>query len=277
MNPRPTLSVIIIAQNEEQNLPGLLATLTWPDEIVLVDGGSTDATVDIARSHGARVHARPFDDFCRQQNHALALARGDWVLSLDADERPTPALVEEIRRRLPGCRENSFRTRIRSSIFGRRVRFSGTQDDRQVRLARRRRAHWAGEVHETLQAPGPVGQLQHWLDHDPLPDLAAFLTKMHRYTVLAAGARLAAGMPPRRRDAWLAPMREIFRRLVWKQGIADGPEGWAFCLLSGLSEWVLADTHRRLWAEEGGRGDVSIADYGLRITDWRRQSFVLGP
>jgi glycosyltransferase involved in cell wall biosynthesis len=247
MSSRPTLSVIIIAQDEERNLPGLLATLTWPDEIVLVDGGSTDATAAIARSFGARVHTRPFDDFCRQQNHALSLARGDWVLSLDADERPTLAMVAEIGRRLPRCRENAFRARIRSSIFGRRMRFSGTQDDRQVRLVRRECAHWAGEVHEKLECRGPIGQLRHWLDHDPLPDLAAFLTKMHRYTTLAACGRLSEGLLPRRRDAWISTVREIFRRLIWKQGILDGPEGWAFCLLSGLSEWVLADTHRKLW------------------------------
>ncbi len=247
MTRRPTLSVTIIAQNEERNLPGLLATLTWPDEIVLVDGGSTDATVAIARSKGARVHTRPFDDFCRQQNHALSLATGDWVLSLDADERPTPAMVAEIRRRLPRCRENGFRARIRSTIFGRPLRYSGTQGDRQVRLVRRQLARWVGEVHETLEAPGPIGQLRHWLDHDPLPNLAVFLTKMHCYTTLAASARLAQSRPPRRFDPWLCPAREVFRRLIWKQGIFDGPEGWPFCFLSGLSEWVLAESHRKAW------------------------------
>jgi len=247
MTRSPTLSVTIIALNEERNLPGLLATLSWPDEIVLVDGGSHDATVEIARSHGARVHRRPFDDFCRQQNHALSLATGDWVLSIDADERPTQAMVAEIRRRLPHCRENGFRARIRSTIFGRPLRYSGTQGDRQVRLVRRHLARWVGEVHETLETPGPIGQLRHWLDHDPLPDLTSFLTKMHRYTTLAASARLDQSRPPRRRDPWLNPPREVFRRLIWKQGILDGPEGWAFCLLSGLSEWVLADTHRNAW------------------------------
>ena len=113
---------------------------------------------------------------------------------------------------------------------------------------RRGAARWTGEVHETLETDGLVGQLQSWLDHDPLPDLPSFLTKMNRYTTLAAEARVAASLPPRRRDAWLAPVREIFRRLIWKQGLWDGPEGWAFCLLSGLSEWVLADKHRHLWA-----------------------------
>lgn len=249
---KPTVSVIIIAQNEERNLPGMLRALDWPDEIVMVDGGSTDATVEIARSFGVKVFERPFDNFARQQNYALSLPTGDWILSLDADERPTAAMIEEIQRATLDERFSAYRVRVRSSIFGRRLRFSGTQDDRQVRLVRRGRAHWTGEVHETLETDGLIGQLRSWLDHDPLPDLPAFLTKMNRYTTLAAEARVTAWLPPQRRDLWIAPAREVFRRLIWKQGLWDGPEGWAFCLLSGLSEWVLADKHRRLWSVQPG-------------------------
>jgi hypothetical protein len=106
-----------------------------------------------------------------------------------------------------------------------------------------------------LQVTGRVGRLCHGLEHETLPNLHAFLAKMHRYTMLEAEARVAAGRPPRRRDAWIAPIREVVRRLVWKQGILDGPQGWAFGLLSGLSERVLADRHRRLW--EAARNIVS--------------------
>lgn len=247
MTSVPTISVICIALNEEHNLPGLLARIEWADEVVLVDGGSRDATCEIARSFGARVCQRPFDNFARQQNYALSLARGDWVLSLDADERPTPAMIAEVRSLVTQSRYDAFRVRIRSSVFGRPMRFSGTQDDRQVRLARRGQARWQGEVHETLEVCGPVGQLRSWLDHDPLPTLATFLAKTHRYTTLAAQARVERNHPPQPSDAWLFPAREIFRRLIWKQGLWDGPQGWAFCFLSGLSEWVLADQHRRLW------------------------------
>lgn len=247
MTSAPTLTILCIVLNEERNLPGLLAQLDWADDVVVVDGGSRDATVEIARRFGARVYQRPFDNFARQQNFALSLARGDWALSLDADERPTAAMIAEVRNCLRQERYDGYRVRVRSSIFGRVLRFSGTQDDRQVRLVRRGRACWRGEVHETLEVTGEIGQLHSWLDHDPLPDLTTFLTKMQRYTTLAAEARLECRRRPRARDAWLAPLREVFRRLVWKQGLWDGPQGWAFCLLSGLSEWVLADKHRRLW------------------------------
>jgi glycosyltransferase involved in cell wall biosynthesis len=247
MSRPPTITAAIIAQDEAQNLRKLLPQLAWVDEIVVVDGGSTDGTVAVARSHGARVLCRRFDSFARQRNHALRAATGRWVFSIDADERPTPPLVAEIRRRIASGREAGFRVPIRSCIFGRRFRGSGTQDDRPIRLVLRGAACWVGDVHERLHVAGRVGQLRSWLRHETIPDLHAFLSKVHRYTLLEARARVEAGRAPRRCDAWWAPAREVFRRLVWKRGFVDGPEGWAFCVLSGLSEWVLAERHRRLW------------------------------
>jgi hypothetical protein len=92
-----------------------------------------------------------------------------------------------------------------------------------------------------------VGQLDGWLEHRTLADLHTFLSKMHRYTTLEAKARVAGEVAPRSLDRWIKPVREFVRRFVVKQGCLDGPEGWQFCLLSGLSEWVLADKHRMLW------------------------------
>lgn len=242
------LSAIVITLDEQERLPGLLASLDWVDEVIVVDGGSRDATVEIARQSGCCVAERHFDDYASQRNHALEMASGDWVLSVDADERPTPQMAGEVRRRIGSSRKKAFRVPIHSRIFGRRLRFSGTQDDRPIRLVRRRDAKWIGQVHETIRVSGPVGCLKHGLDHQTLPDLPSFLAKMNRYTALEAQARIAAGKPPRRRDLWLGPGVEVARRLLWKQGWFDGPEGWAFCTLSGLSEWVLASRHRRLWS-----------------------------
>lgn len=247
-----TIAAAIIALNEQANLARLLPRLDWVDEIVVVDGGSRDSTAQIARQHGCRVALRPFDTFARQRNYALDLVRADWVLSIDADERPTPRLVAEIRAATAPATAAAFRVPIRSRIFRRPVRRSGTQDDRPIRLFRRALARWTGEVHEVLQVDGRTGRLRAWLEHDTLPDLRSFLVKMDRYTTLEAQARVLAGRAPRRGDRWLAPPREIFRRLLWKQGLLDGPAGWAFCALSGLSEWVLAEKHHRLWEARRG-------------------------
>ena len=247
MNRIPTITAAIIAQDEASNLTELLPRLDWVDEIVVVDGGSNDATEQVARSFGCRVAVRSFDTFARQRNHALQLATGDWVLSIDADERPTRRLAAEIRRIVTQVRWSGFRVPIRSSIFGRAVRRSGTQDDLPVRLVRRDGARWTGDVHEVLQVSGRVGRLESWLEHRTLSSVEVFMTKMNRYTTLAAEARVSAGRRPRLSDALIAPAREVARRLVWKRGILDGPAGWRFCFLSGFSEWVLAKKHRHLW------------------------------
>ena len=247
MSQRPTISAVLITLNEERNLPGLLARLDWVDEIVVVDGGSRDDTFRIARRHGCHVVTRCFDSFARQRNFALQLAAGQWILSIDADERPTPQLAEEIRRRIAQSRYSAFRLPIRSTIFGRPLRYCGTQDDCPIRLFRRAHAQWSGDVHEVLRVNGRIGRLRHWLQHTTLPHRAAFLAKMRHYTNLEAAARVAAGCRGAWWQRWLAPPREVFRRLIWKQGLLDGPAGWAFCLLSGYSEWVLAQKQRRWW------------------------------
>jgi glycosyltransferase involved in cell wall biosynthesis len=246
MNHRPTITAALITLDEQRNLAELLPALDWVDQVVVVDGGSRDATLSVARRHGCCVASRRFDTFARQRNHALGLATGDWVLSIDADERPTPRLVAEIRRRIAQSRAAAFRVPIRSWVFGRRLRLSGTQDDCPLRLFRRHAARWIGDVHEVLQVSGRVDRLHHWLTHDTTPDLETFLAKMHRYARLEASRRAAAGLRPAWSDTWIVPAGEILRRLFYKQGLWDGPAGWAFCFLSGLSEWVLAREHHRL-------------------------------
>lgn len=259
MSKPATISAAIITLDEAHNLPGLFAALDWVDEIVVVDGGSADGTADVARSHGCRVLEHPFDTFAQQRNRALRLANCDWVLSIDADERPTQRLMREIREGVDHGALSAYRIPVRSWIFGARFRYSGTQHDRPVRLIKRGAGQWRGAVHETLVAHGPIGELTSPLLHETLPDLAAFVAKMRRYTTLEAQARVARGELPLWRDQLLRPVREIVRRLIWKWGLLDGPAGWAFCLLSGWSEWTLARKHRQLWREQATiRGRASL-------------------
>jgi len=245
---RPSLTVALIVLNEERNLRELLPTLRWADELVVVDSGSDDASLTVARDHGARATHRHFTDFAAQRNAALQLATSDWVLFIDADERPTPAMIAELRRRVQSSRCNAYRLPIHSSLFGRAVRWGGTQNDRPMRLVRRGCGLWRGAVHEVLTVAGRVGSLRHGLRHDTQQDLETFLTKMHRYTRLEATARVRRGRRPMRGAGPMRAMVEVFRRLIWKQGALDGPAGWKFALLSGLYEWVLAREHRRQWA-----------------------------
>ena len=248
MTRTASISVAIIARNEADNLRELLPQLDWADQIVVVDSGSNDDTVKIARAHGCCTSVRPFDSFAKQRNRALDLCRGTWVLSVDADERPTPQLLSEMRLAIRQARHPAYRVPIRSEILGRPVRRGGTQDDRPIRFFRRDSARWKGDVHEVLDVQGRVGELAGWLEHRTLPTYAAFLQKIDHYTALEAAARVRQGRSPALGDALVAPAREVFRRLVYKLGVLDGLVGWQFALLSGYSEWILARRHRRLWA-----------------------------
>lgn len=247
MKRAPTLTVAAIMLNEQPNVADWLDSAGFADERLIVDGGSTDRTVEIAAGRNARVLSRPFDCFASQRNHALEHARGDWVLFVDADERVPPELAREVRQYLAHPRHAACRVHCRSHVFGKPFRFGGTQDDWPIRLIRRGTARYQGMVHETVATRNPVGRLNAALSHLTIPDLPTFLTKMHRYTTLEAMDRVSAGIAPKRRDLWSRPVWESARRLIAKGGFLDGPRGIAFGILSGISEWVLARRHRDLW------------------------------
>lgn len=231
------VSVTLIVRDEERHLGELLPHLAWAGEVVVVvDQRTTDASAAVAEAHGCRVFGRRFDHFAAQRNYALDQANCGWVLSIDADERPTPEMLVEMGRRL-GAGAAAFRVPIRSRILRRPFRFSGTQDDKPLRLWRRGTGRWRGDVHERLVVEGPVETLAAGLHHDTLPTRAALRTKIERYTDLAAAEN---GAGRRATSPAFAALREFARRFVWKQGFRDGPPGLEFCLWSAYSEWVLA-------------------------------------
>jgi glycosyltransferase involved in cell wall biosynthesis len=245
----PRVSVLVVAKNEAHNLPGCLASTSWADErVVVVDPGSRDATLEIANREADVVVLRAFDHFANQRNSALPLLSGDWVLSIDADERATPALAAEIRRVIsdPMTSECGFRVPIRSEILGREFAFSGTQHDLPLRLFRRDSGHWVGLVHETVELNGSIGSLQNELRHRTLPTMAVFLNKVNDYTTLEAQGLAGSRRRYRASDLTLRPLWTFFKLYVFKQGFRDGVEGFVFCALSGVSVAVRAWKHREL-------------------------------
>lgn len=246
--PEPRLSVLIVAKNEAHNLADCLAATSWAFErIVVVDPVSRDATLEIAQQQAEVVAVRAFDDFASQRNFALALASGDWVLSVDADERVTPPLAAEIKRIMsePANPCHGFRVPIRSVILGRQFGFSGTQHDHPVRLFRRDSGHWNGLVHETFELNGRIGSLQNALGHHSLPNVQVFLHKLDHYTTLEAGLA-ESERRFRMSDLALRPIWTFLKLYVFKQGFRDGLEGFMFCALSGVSVAVRAWKLREL-------------------------------
>jgi glycosyltransferase involved in cell wall biosynthesis len=188
-----SLSVIVITHNEAHNIEACLRCVAFADEVVVLDSGSTDGTVELARALGARVSvSTDWPGFGLQKNRALALATSDWVLSVDADERVTPELQAQIQAALktPGFDVYAF-PRL-SSYCGQFMRHSGWYPDRVTRLFRRHAAQFSDDlVHERLVASSPVGQLTADLLHESFLSLESVLDKANRYST--AGALVSHG------------------------------------------------------------------------------------
>jgi glycosyltransferase involved in cell wall biosynthesis len=247
--PEPRVSVLIVAKNEAHNLGDCLAAARWAFErIVVVDPASHDATLEIARRDAEIVVTRAFDDFASQRNFGLSLASGEWVLSVDADERVTPALAAEVERVIadPSSPCRGFRVPIRSVVLGRPFGFSGTQHDQPLRLFRRGCGRWIGLVHETVELNGPTGLLDNALRHHSLPNMRVFLDKIDHYTTLEAHGLARSERRFRRSDLTLRPVWTFLKLYLYKQGFRDGLEGFMFCVLSGVSVAVRAWKHREL-------------------------------
>ena len=236
-----SLSVVLITLNEAANLPHVLAKVRGMGEIVVVDSGSTDATIEIARNFGARVFSEPWRGFGAQKNAAIAHATGDWILSLDADEEVSTELAREIQALLADEPPFvAYRIPRLNHFLGRPLRHGGYWPDPKLRLFRRGAARFEERaVHETMQitgqitgqTDGPVGLLKGHLIHHSYPTLDDYFEHMDRYSTLAAQALVASG---RARpsllwlawNAWLNPAATFLYNYVVRLGFLDGREGF---------------------------------------------------
>ncbi|MDE3076870.1 MAG: glycosyltransferase family 2 protein [Chloroflexota bacterium] len=218
----------VIAKDEQRHISACLESLAWADERLVLDGGSTDDTPEICgRMAGVRVERRPFDDFARQRNAAMALAGHDWILFVDADERVTPELAEEVRRVLAGPAHDGYFIPRFNHILGKVMLHTGWYPDYQMRLLDRRHARYdeAVPVHEVvLLDRGQPGCMQNHLLHFNYDSLPQFLEKQQRYSELEAARLKQAGLA-RRRQLLSMPVREFGRRYWQLQGYRDGARG----------------------------------------------------
>jgi glycosyltransferase involved in cell wall biosynthesis len=223
----------VITLNEEARLRACLESVAWADEIVVVDAESEDKTIQIAREFTEQVVVRPWPGFATQKNFGLDLARGDWILSLDADEEVSPELREEIARILADPAAGDGYALPRKNIYwGRWVRHGGLYPDWQTRLFRRGRARFVErDVHESVRVAGRVGRLRGALLHRSYRDMADFLARADRYSTLAAQEWVRSGRPARARDLVLRPVGRFLGMYVLRLGCLDG---WRGLLLATL-------------------------------------------
>ena len=236
----PAISVTIITLDEADHIGGAIDSVAWADEIIVVDSGSTDDTVALARAKGARVDTRAWTGYVDQKNFAATLARNDWIFSLDADERVTPELASEIRGLLASEPANAgYRVPRVTFHLGRWIRTTDFYPDYQTRLYDRRRARWRGTyVHESVEVDGGSGQLAHELQHYSYRDLSDHLARIDQYTTLAARQMHERGRRAGFADLLLHPPAAFLRNYVLRRGVLDGTAGLTLSIVNSYAVFL---------------------------------------
>jgi len=240
------VTATVITFNEAANIAAALESLSWADEIVVVDSESTDDTVAIARRFTDRVIVRPWPGYVAQKNFAAEQAAHDWIFSLDADERVTPQLAAEVAALLGrGPTAAGYRVPRVTFHLGRWLRSTDWYPDYQLRLYDRRRARWAGSyVHESVKAEGVVADLTNELQHFAYRDLAHHVQTMDRYTTLAARQMFEQGRRAGFVDLLMHPPAAFVRNYLLRRGFTDGVPG---LIVSAMNARYVGLKFAKLW------------------------------
>jgi glycosyltransferase involved in cell wall biosynthesis len=243
---RRPVTVCVITRDEENNLPRCLASVKFADEVVVLDSGSTDRTVELARAAGARVFVEPFRGWTLQKQRAIELASHEWVLSLDADEEVSPELAAAIQEALaPGAGSDGYALARKTWYAGRFIEHSGWWPEWRVRLFDRRRGRFAGrDPHDFVELQGTVGKLEGALFHYPYKDLAQHLAKIDAYTTTMARERAERGERCGWLDLIVRPPARFLRMFVLRRGFLDGRRG---LVLAGFGAFYVFLKYAKLW------------------------------
>jgi glycosyltransferase involved in cell wall biosynthesis len=262
------VSVLLLTHNEERNLPRCLAAISWCDDILLVDSGSADATIAIARRAGARVLVRPFDNFASQRNFGLAAGelRHEWVLHLDADEVITPAFRDRLDRLQPPPAVDAYRVPSKTMLHEYWLRYAGMYPTYQVRLGHRKRLRFKQVGHGQREdlPPERVGTFDEpYLHYNFSHGLSAWLRKHLKYaedearhlvaartSETASGVSLLSRKATNRRRAlkelsgriplMLRPLARFLYVLFWRRGFLDGRHGLLYAFMLAVYEGMIA-------------------------------------
>lgn len=252
MPEQPQLVAVILTKNEARNIAGCIDSLIdWVDAVVVWDSVSDDGTQEIAQLAGARVIERPFDNYAAQRQAALDAVAARWIFFVDADERATPGMAQEVRRLIASGDAVGYWVPRRNFIVGHEMRHGGYFPDYQLRLLRRDAAAMVPEreVHEVVALDGPEGHLATPLEHINYTSWAQFHRKQRFYAAYEARILASRGIRPRPHNFILQPLREFRRRYLSLQGWKDGWPGLRLALLLAwyygfVPYWVLLTSTR---------------------------------
>ena len=241
------VSVYIIAYNDEPNIRACLESVTWADELIVVDSWSTDGTEKISREYTDKVYQHEFHGFGRLRNEAVAHASYDWIFSLDTDERATPEVREEIRRTIESRdHADAYFVPRRNYFLGRWIRHGGWYPDyRQPQLFRKNRLRYRDEqVHEGFEADGRLGYLTQPVLQYPFRDIDHYLAKMDRYSDLMASRMMQQGRTFHSNQLVTHPCFTFVKMYIGRAGFLDGMPG---LILSGLYAYYTFIKYAKFW------------------------------
>jgi glycosyltransferase involved in cell wall biosynthesis len=264
----PRVTVTIITKNEAAHIGAAIDSASWADEIIVVDSGSSDDTVALAAAKGARVESRSWTGWVDQKNFAASLAANDWIFSLDADERVTPALAHEITDVLRADPPHAAYKVPRVTFhLGRWIRTTDFYPDFQTRLYDRRTARWDGRyVHESVKALGSVSRLTQELQHYSYTDLSDHLDRINAYSSLAARQMYERGRRARVFDLFAQAPAAFLRNYILRRGILDGTAGALISLVNAYSVFL---KFAKLW--ELQRNGIERTHEGATETEANRR------
>jgi glycosyltransferase involved in cell wall biosynthesis len=228
------LTVIIIAKNEAANLRICLDSVRWADEIIVLDSGSTDETIAIAKEYTDKVYSTDWPGYGIQKQRALEHATGDWVLNLDADESVSDALRQEITTAIQQNTADAYHSPILLYFYGKLLHYSWSPKH-HIRLFKREGAHYSKDiVHETILLPAQakIGRLRSGIQHHSVQDISHALQKMNVYSSYSAKMRKQKGQTPSLSKIILGTLWMFFRCYVIQGGWLEGKDGFVLAVLS---------------------------------------------
>ena len=252
------ISAITVCFNEEENIGRCLSSLSWCDEIVVVDSLSSDRTVEICRRYTDRVIQRPWPGYREQKAFAHSQATKPWVFLVDADEEVPPELRDEIRAalKLLGNRYAAFSVPRLVCYLGRWWWRGGWYPDYDIRVFRRDLARWGGsDPHEKILVDGKVRRLAHPLYHYSYRDIADHWRRINRFTTISAAELIGEGRRWRLMDNLLRPPFRFFRSYVWKRGFVEGFPGYFVAATAAIYVFLKYAKLRELELKQQGKGD----------------------
>jgi glycosyltransferase involved in cell wall biosynthesis len=243
------LSAIILTKDEEKNIKECIESVSFADEVVIIDDDSTDKTRELAKNMGALVYRRTLDDFASQRNFGISKATGKWLLFIDADERVSQELAQEIREKVSTEKEVYYKIPRKNNLFGKYLTHTDWYPDYQHRLFKQGEATWGRKVHEQLQSAVPGEEMHGTILHDNYSSINQFVEKnFGMYADYESNLLISAGYKFSWPDLITKPVNEFLRRFFAAEGYKDGVHGLVASLLVASATCIV---YAKVWEKEG--------------------------